>query len=154
VSDIELRGADDVAALVRRIRTHADAKAIRKDLYSGLSRATKEVREDMKASIPPSLPSRGGLAAQIHRDAGTFRTSAKGGRWAGVSIFAKSKGHDLRRLNQGRLRHPVFGNRSVWVQQTAGVIPGFLDEPFEKSKPEVARGIQQVLDEIARKVEG
>jgi hypothetical protein len=40
------------------------------------------------------------------------------------------------------------------VQQTAGVIPGFLDEPFEKSKPEVARGIQQVLDEIARKVEG
>lgn len=151
--DIELRGTADVDALVRRIRTHADAKALRKELYAGLNRATKSVREDMKASIGPSLPSRGGLAALVMAKA-SLTTSATSGRNAGVRIRGRHRDYDLKRLNQGRLRHPVFGNRSVWVQQTAGVIPGFLDEAFEKSKPEIARDVRRVLDEIARKVEG
>lgn len=151
--DVTLRGSDDVDALVRRIRTHADAKAIRKELYAGLNRVTKPVREDMKASIGPSLPSRGGLAALVMAKA-SLTTSATSGRNAGVRIRARHKDYDLKRLNQGRLRHPVFGNRRVWVQQTAGINPGFLDDSFEKQKPEIARGVLRVLDEIARKVEG
>lgn len=151
--DVTLRGSDDVDALVRRIRTHADAKAIRKELYAGLNRVTKPVREDMKASIGPSLPSRGGLAALVMARA-SLTTSATSGRNAGVRIRARHKDYDLKRLNQGRLRHPVFGNRRVWVQQTAGINPGFLDDSFEKQKPEIARGVLRVLDEIARKVEG
>lgn len=154
MSDVELRGTADVEALVRRIRTHADAKALRKELYAGLNRVTKPVREDMKASIGPSLPSRGGLAALIMAKA-SLTTSAATGRNAGVRIRARRRdGGDLRRLNEGRLRHPVFGNRGAWVEQTAGINPGFLDDSFEKSKPEIARGVQRVLDEIARKVEG
>lgn len=151
--DLTLRGTDDVDALVRRIRTHADAKALRKELYAGLNRVTKPVREDMKASIGPSLPSRGGLAALVMAKA-SLTTSATSGRNAGVRIRARHKDYDLKRLNAGRLRHPVFGNRSAWVQQTAGINPGFLDDSFEKQKPEIARGVLRVLDEIARKVEG
>lgn len=151
--DLTLRGADDVDALVRRIRTHADAKALRKELYAGLNRVTKPVREDMKASIGPSLPSRGGLAALVMAKA-SLTTSAVAGRNAGVRIKARHRSYDLKRLNEGRLRHPVFGNRGVWVEQTAGINPGFFDDSFEKSKPEIARGVRRVLDDIARKVEG
>lgn len=150
---LEIRGSDDVDALVSRIRTHADAKALRKELYAGLNRVTKGVREDMKASIGPSLPSRGGLAALVMAKA-SLTTGAVSGRNAGVRIRARHKSYDLKRLNEGRLRHPVFGNRGVWVQQTAGVNPGFLDESFEKARPEIARGVKRVLDDIARKVEG
>lgn len=151
--DLEVRGSDEVDALVRRIRTHADAKAIRKDLNAGLNRVTKSVREDMKASIGPSLPSRGGLAALVMSKA-SLTTAAVAGRSAGVRIKARHRSYDLKRLNEGRLRHPVYGNRGAWVEQTAGITPGFLDESFEKSKPELARGISRVIDEIARKVEG
>lgn len=151
--EVELFGVDDVDALVRRIRTHADAKALRKELYAGLNRVTKPVREDMKASIGPSLPSRGGLAALVMAKV-SLTTSAAAGRNAGVRIRARHKSYDLKRLNEGRLRHPVWGNRQVWVEQTAGVDPGFLDEAFDKNKPEVTRGIQRVMSEIARKVEG
>lgn len=151
--DVEIRGVDDIDALLRRIRTHADAKALRKELYAGLNRVTKPVRADMRASIGPSLPSRGGLAALVMAKA-SLTTSASTGRNAGVRIRARHKEYDLKRLNEGRLRHPVFGNRGVWVDQTAGVNPGFLDDSFEKQKPEIARGIQRVLDDIARKVEG
>lgn len=153
MADFEVRGADDVDDLVRRIRTHADAKALRKELYAGLNRVTKGVRDDMKANIGPSLPSRGGLAALVMAKV-SLTTSAAAGRNAGVRIRARHRDYDLKRLNEGRLRHPVFGNRGAWVQQTAGVNPGFLDEAFDKNKPEIARGVQRVLDEIARKVEG
>ncbi len=152
MADFEVRGADDVDALVRRIRTHADAKAIRKELFAGLNRATKEVRADMKASIGPSLPSRGGLAALVMAKV-SLRTTAKSGKYAGVSIVARHKDYDLRRLNAGRLRHPVFGNRRVWVEQTAGVEPGFLDEAFKKNQADVARSVTRVMEEIARKVQ-
>lgn len=151
--DFEVRGADDVDALVRRIRTHADAKALRRELYAGLNRVTKGVRADMKANIGPSLPSRGGLAALVMAKV-SLTTQAASGRNAGVRIRARHGDYDLKRLNQGRLRHPVFGNRGVWVQQTEGVDPGFLDEAFDKNKPEIARGVRRVLEEIARKVEG
>lgn len=155
MGDVELRGAEDVDALVRRIRLHADAKAIRRELYQGLNRATKPVREDMKASILPSLPSRGGLAALVYAKA-SITTSAKGGKWAGVSIKARGRkgGGDIARMNRtGRLRHPVFGNRGAWVTQSAGVNPGFLDDAFKNARPDVTRAVSRVLDEIARKVE-
>ena len=154
--DVELRGVDDVDALVRRIRTHADAKALRKELYAGLNRVTKGVREDMKASIGPSLPSRGGLAALVMAKA-SLTTTAAAGKNAGVRIRVRGRkgGGDIGRMNRtGVVRHPVYGNRNVWVSQTEGVEKDFLDEPFMKSKPEVARGIQRVLADIARKVEG
>lgn len=153
MADFEVRGSDDVAALVKRIRSHGDAKAIRKEMNAGLNRATKEVREDMKASIAPSLPSRGGLAALVAGRA-SLTTGAKGGKYAGVVIRARHRDYDLRRLNEGRLRHPVYGNRRVWVEQTEGINPGFLDEAFEKDKAHITREVLRVMSEIARKVEG
>lgn len=150
---VELQGAEQVDALVRRIRVHADAKALRKELYQGLNRVTKGVRADMRASIGPSLPSRGGLAALMMAKASLTSTASQG-KNAGVRIRARHKSYDLKRLNAGRLRHPVFGNRRVWVEQTAGINPGFLDDSFEKQKPEIAREVQRVLDDIARKIEG
>lgn len=154
--EVTLRGADDVDALVRRLRTHADAKALRKELYAGLNRVTKGVREDMKASIGPSLPSRGGLAALVMAKV-SMTTTASTGKNAGVRIRVKGRkgGGDIGRMSKtGVVRHPVYGNRGTWVSQTEGVDKDFLDEPFMKSKPEVARGIQRVLADIARKVEG
>lgn len=156
--DIELRGADDVDALVRRIRAHADAKAIRKELYAGLNRVSKPLRQEMKDSTgePPVLPTSGGLQAQATARQ-SVTTSIKGGKYAGVSIRIRGLkgGIDIGSVHRtGRLRHPVFGNRSVWVTQSAGVRPKWMEPVFEGSKPEVTRGIQRVLDDIARKVEG
>lgn len=149
--DLEVR-APDVDALVRRIKAHADGKALRRELMRGLNRATKGVRDDMRASIAPSLPSRGGLASLVQ--AGTsLSTRARSGMTAGVSIRGRHKSHDLARMNAGVVRHPTYGH-GPWVNQTAGVDPHFLDESFEKSAPDVRRDIVRVMEDIARKVEG
>ncbi len=151
MADVEIRGVEDFQILARRIRTHADRKALQRELNAGLNRVSKPVREDMKASVPASLPSRGGLASLIHRKTSISARTRAGGRFAGVRLVAQAKGSDIASLNRGRLRHPVFGTRA-WVNQTAGVDKGFLDEPFDKSKPEVTQAIYKVLDDVARKV--
>lgn len=143
--------AGDVDNLVRAIRTHADAKAFRRELYSGLNRATKGIRGEMIQVIPSALPRRGGLAEQMAAKVSS-RTTAKSGKWAGVSMRFSSRGYDIRTLTGKRLRHPVYGNRSVWVEQSEGLHPDVFPDEFDKQRPEIQRAVVSVLDEIARKV--
>lgn len=150
--DFEVRGAEDLRELNARIRSHADRKAIQRELYAGLNRATKGIRDDQKASIPASLPSRGGLASLVHGSARLSTRMRHSGASAGIRIQATDKQHDLARMNAGSLRHPVYG-RGAWVTQTAGVDAGFLDEPVKKAGPDVARAILRVMADIARKVQ-
>lgn len=143
--------SEDVANLVRAISAHTDAKVLRRELYRGLNSASKGVRGEMKEVIPAALPARGGLAALIH-GATSSTTTAKAGRFAGVSIRFRAKGHDIRILTGRRLRHPVYGNRRNWVNQTAGLEPAVFIGEFEQQTPEVRRAIERVLEDVARKV--
>ena len=66
---------------------------------------------------------------------------------------AKTKGgkeRDLRSLNRGRLRHPLFGDREHWFNQS--VHPGWWDEPIEDGVDDIRRELENVLDDIARKI--
>lgn len=149
--DFQIRGAEDVDALVRAIRTHADSKALRRELYSGLNRHTKEMRGRMIEIMPAALPKRGGLAAEFQKGTGS-RTTAKSGKYAGISLRFTNKKHDIRTLTGKRLRHPVYGNRNRWVTQTKGVYPSVFVGAFEKQKPEILEAILDVMNGIARKV--
>jgi hypothetical protein len=149
--DVTVRGAEDIDALVRAIRTHADAKALKKELYGGLARVSKEMRGELVEAIPAALPRRGGLAERV-RATTTSRTTAKAGKYAGLSMRFSARGHDIRTLTGKRLRHPVWGNRRVWVDQIAGVDPAVFMARFEQQKPEIQRALLAVLDDVARKV--
>lgn len=149
--DIEVRGAEDIADLVKRIREHADAKALRKELFAGLNRATKDIRGELIEVIPASLPTRGGLADLV-KSRVRSNTSAKAGKFAGVSMRFQAKGHDIRTLTGKRLRHPVFGNRNAWVDQTAGVEPSVFMAKFEEQTPVLQDAVMRVLNDIAQKV--
>lgn len=149
--DVRVDGVEEFVSLGQAIRRHADRKALQKELYSGLQRATKGTRESMKAAIPTSVPQRGGLAARTVRGARFATRSTGGGANAGVRIVASSKTGQLVNLNAGRLRHPVYGGRT-WVTQTKGITPGFLDREFEQSSPAVRRELGRVIDEVSRKV--
>lgn len=149
--DVEVRGAEDIDKLVRALRTHANAKALRKELYAGLNRVSKEVSGELVEVIPAALPRRGGLAELVKAKT-TSRTTAKSGKWAGVSMRFSAKGHDIRTLTGKRLRHPVYGNRRRWVNQTEGVEPSIFLAKFEQQKPKIQDAIMRVLEDVARKV--
>lgn len=149
--DVTIRGAEDVDRLVRALREHADSKALRRELTKGLNSVSKPIREHMIDRIPDALPNGGGLAARMQSMVRSS-ASAKSGRYAGVSIRFRSSGYDIRTLTGGRLRHPVFGNRSAWVEQSAGVNPEAFTGEFDKNKPDIQRAVLDVLEQVARKV--
>lgn len=151
VAEVEIRNAEDFAELAKRIRQHADAKALRRELFSGLQRATKGLRAEMQEAIVPALPTRGGLASFVRARAKLSTQSRTGGTTAGVRIVSGNRGGpNLARYNAGRFRHPVFGRG--WVEQSAGVTPGFLDVTFDRAAPPVRKEVLRVMGEVARKV--
>jgi hypothetical protein len=151
MGDVPIHGAEDVDQLVRALRTHADSKALRRELNKGLNSVSKPLREHMIDRIPDALPTGGGLAARMQSMVRS-NASAKSGRYAGISIRFRSTGYDIRTLTGNRVRHPVFGNRSVWVDQSAGVNADAFEGEFEKNKPEIFRAVTAVVEQVARKV--
>lgn len=148
--DIQIR-AEDIDNLVRSISKHADKKSLRRELHRGLNKETKDIRGKMVEAIPAALPERGGLAAEVQGGIRS-RIAAKSGKYAGVSMKFSHSSRDVRTLIGKRLRHPVFGNRSVWVDQTAGVDPAVFTGEFENQTSEIRDAIFKTLDEVARKV--
>jgi glycerol-3-phosphate O-acyltransferase len=141
-SDIEIRGLQDLARLSHALREAGDeGKGLKRELYKGLNRETKQVRKEMRDAIGPALPHRGGLADEVQRTTRFTMTVNSSAANIGVRIRARGK-HAIRRMNNtGTFRHPVFGNRDVWVNQSAGVEKDFLDKPFEKSRPELRNAV-------------
>lgn len=152
--DFEIRPhADSVDELVKRIRTHGDGPALKKELNAGLNRATRDDRAALHDAIDDALPRSGGLAAKF-KGATRFNTSAKSGRFAGVTIWGRVRGYDPRTLISGTVRKPLFGNRRHWFSQTAGVNGDALENAFQDRKGDLQRDVVNVMQDVARKVEG
>ena len=146
-------GVEEFRKLAADLKSAGD-KQLRKELYLGLNRSAKPLRELAQKSAADTLPSSGGqirkrrlvttgvkvvqgkaYKARRHRTvagykrgdsvadrvaASSFRVATRSGSNPSVRLVAREKGGksvDLSSLDAGRLRHPVYGNRRVWVQQ-------------------------------------
>ena len=151
--DVVVKGGEEFAQLARRLR-----KAGEKDLLKELTRGIRETAKPIVAAQKHQvrdLPAHGARHTRLRgRVAGATRLQVRtGGRAAGVRIrVAKKAGLGLlpRHLNRGEWRHPVFGNREVWVTQT--VPPGWFDRPAKAGAPAVRRRLLEVLDEVAEQI--
>lgn len=117
---------------------------LRRELYRGIQRATVPMKAAARASALQRLPKRGGLAGKVASSKLSTRT--RGGRNPSVRIVA-SGGVDLRSMDRGRLRHPVFGNRRVWVNQS--VAARWFTDPMRATAPAARTEIAGVLDRVA-----
>jgi hypothetical protein len=141
--EIKVEAPDKLDLVARTLRDLGD-KDLSRELYRGLNRATTKLKADAKEEASKRLPRAGGLARRV---AGAkLSTSRRGGRNPGVSIRAKGMAQ-LAGMDAGRVSHPVFGNRDVWVTQD--ITPGWFSDPMEAGKGEVKVAIEDVLDDLA-----
>jgi hypothetical protein len=146
--DIEVTGLDSLARLSRAMReAGGQGKGLKRELRTGLNRETKVTRANMRKAIAPALPKSGGLAADVAR---STRFTTRIGTGSSVSVQIKARGkRSIRRMNAtGTWRHPVFGRRDTWVNQYDRRLPGFLDKPFEASRPQLQYGVAQAIARI------
>lgn len=143
---LKVRGAGPIRRYARQLR--AEGKRLpgelRREAERGLAGVEREIRSRAGASVPrrysrvlvPSL--RFKRSVQLVRDGGGIRLTV----WA-VSPTGRRALDDL---NEGRLRHPVFGDRERWYGQR--VRPGMVTGPFEAGEKEVIKRLTKVRDDL------
>lgn len=142
--DVTIEGAEKLQALAKALKQVGD-KELRKELFSSLQRATKPTREKVRANLAADLPHAGGLAAIMAASRLSTRTRAAGKNPA-VRIEAKAP-HDLRSMDKGRIRHPVYGNRKKWATQQ--IEPGVFSKPIEEDAPQIRDEILSGMESVA-----
>lgn len=131
---------------LRRVRAELNRlgdKELKKALFAGLNRATKPMREAALREATVRLPRRGGLAQRVARQTRLGTSSSRGG----VAIFGRNRSQ-ARLMDQGLVRHPVYGNREVWA--TTRFEPGWFTDPMQAGAPTARREVIALLDEVAR----
>lgn len=143
MSDFEVRGSADLQRVARHLREAGDGKLRRKTL-ADIRTAAKPGIPAVRASAAATLPKRGGLAARVAEQPYGVRTSLAAGK---VSIVGKGM-KELTDLDEGRVRHPIFGDRSTWVAQS--VTPGFFTKPLERLAPGIRLAVLKAIADIGR----
>jgi len=146
----------DLRKLSKQLRTVGDAKVIRRESTKRLRAAARPAQQRVKAAAR-GLPAKGPKSSGLRRrTANAITTQVRmSGRMAGVNIripTSRMGGLSVlpQRMNAGRWRHPVYGNREVWVTQTSRA--GWFDRTLQMQGPGVRREIKRVLDDIERKL--
>lgn len=147
LSAVELRY---VAGQLRK----AAARDLTRELRKGQRAAFRPLQKEIKAEALATLPKRGGYNVTMSKAVKVTVTTGVGNKALTARIYAtgKSEARDVKRVNDGVLRHPLFGRRTSW--HTTKVRPGFVDRPIDRLSDQVlkesADAAQRVLDSIAR----
>ncbi|MEV3946973.1 hypothetical protein AB0K57_04825 [Streptomyces halstedii] len=168
-SSFRIVGTGQLLELQRRLRA-AGHENIRRSMQRRIRRAAEPLRNDLQSSIrglsiqsagrgagkrggrsPTNRPLRASIAQAI-------RISVRTAGDPGARVWV-DKGRlppdipmgVLARLNEGRLRHPVYGNRRRWAQQTAS--PLWWDRIIRQHTPRMTSEVARVVDDVRRHIE-
>lgn len=106
----------------------------------------------LQATVPEFIPSGFAptLAAGLKVDT-SVSFAGNPGVTAKVSApTGKPKGRAVVDFERGRLKHPLFGNRSHWY--TTRMKPGFAKAALRSTKTVIVRAIDRELEEIKREL--
>lgn len=146
---VKIEGTDRLQALA------AELKAADKVLLAGMRMSLKAAAATaipaIRESAIATLPSSGGrnevgaraLNERVARAPYRART-VLGAKSASVTIRGAQGNRHLRDINNGQVRHPLFGNRDHWY--TTPVKPGFFTTPLERMAPAIRTRMLAVMD--------
>lgn len=145
--NFEVRGSQKLAELGVRLKASGDG-ALKRRFLATIREGARETIPDIRQSARDNLPRRGGLNERVAAAPFGVRVALapSGGR---VSIVGRGQ-KELRDIDRGRLRHPVFGNRKRWVQQS--VEPGFASKPAAARAPKIQLEIAIVMRHTAEEI--
>lgn len=139
-------GPDELRDLGRALKALGD-KQVRKDTIDSLKRVTAPLTDVVQAEARTVLPQRGGLADVVAQTKVTTKIRLSG-RQAGIKLVGRGR-VSVDRIDRGDLRHPLFGNRSYWFNQS--VRPGWWSRPILEQADRVGRDLEQAIGDGIRR---
>lgn len=141
--DFGIRGSKSLQLLAKRLKE--TDRPMRNQLLRRVRQAAQEAIPDVQQAARDKLPHAGGLADRVAGQTWRVRASYAG-RGAQVRIVGLGM-KELTDIDSGRLRHPVFGNRKVWKQQS--VEPGFFSETLQNRAPAIRAEVIRAANDVA-----
>lgn len=164
---VQILGTGQLVTLSRRMRS-AGGPQLRRNMGRRIRRAAEPLHRDLQQAIRtvqlpgPGRTKRGGpspttrpLRATL---AGGVRISVRQGANPGARVWMdKSRlPPDLKNMpwviDEGRVRHPVFGNRRRWATQWARPT-GWWSRTVQAGTPRMRAEVERILGDVRRDLE-
>jgi hypothetical protein len=148
VADFRIRGAGEFERIARDLKS----VDVRREIQDALDRAGDQLIADARESAASTLPSRGGLAARVAGASFEARVRAATSTVTARITAKDSPGRsvDLKALDDGVVRHPVYGNRTAWATQS--VSRGWFSKPVRKGLRKVRDELVTAVDTVTRNI--
>lgn len=149
--EVRITGLDDVAKLARDLKKAGDTD-LRREMREAGKRIGKRAEEAVRESAG-DLPSTGGLNSWVQARIKIKPLIRLQGRDVGIRVKTSHRGKtgasDIRAMNNGRLRAPLFGDTDHWYLHR--IPPGFVTRPLEAMSDDARDEFLTAIDEIARR---
>ncbi len=146
-------GLQELRVIAGRLRKAA-ARDLTYELRKAQRKAFQPLQKEIKAEAEATLPKLGGYNVIMSKAVKVTVTTGAGRTALNARVYATGKGEerDVRQVNAGILRHPLFGHRRSW--HTTRVRAGFVDRPVkalsDRVLKECADAAQKLNESIAR----
>lgn len=152
--DVKVVGHHKLGRVARAAR-YANDKDAGTQLRKAMTRLSKPLQKAVRDDVPKYMPRSGGYAAVVKKALRLRTKTNTSMRSAGITIHAKAVGQkrlrDVRALEGGRLRHPVFGRSDrKWVLQK--IRPHFFTGPLNDNADTVRDELIDAMDAVARRI--
>lgn len=164
--DVRIKGAVDLHKAAAQIRAEGN-KDLAKEMSRGLSRAIEPVRKKIRSSAGETMPREGGYNAAFDKSLRFRMAHRNGANQSALSLttFAdgSSERRDIRSLEGGNLRHPVFGRsrpgprkgeRTANPWSVTKIRDGFWKRGTDSAMDEVEKEIGKVADGLLDRLAG
>jgi hypothetical protein len=169
VGNVQIVGTGQLLDLSRRLRT-AGGPRLKQNLQRRIRRAGEPLKADLQQTIrnlpinadPRKAGSRGGASPTTRplratvADAVRLSVRTSGNPGARVWVDRSLLPSDLKNMPwvlnsaNGRIRHPVFGNKKRWANQWT--TPLWWDKTVQRHTPRMRAEVERVLDDVRRTI--
>ncbi len=137
------------------LRNFEGRREVLNELRRELREPVPELRAAVRENAKATLPARGGLGAWVAKANLTVRVK-DAGRSAGIRLKLSRKSTkdkaDLQRMDAGRIRHPLYGNRKHWYPQSvpAGFFSAVWSAMGDRFVKSADGAVDRAFDKIRR----
>lgn len=146
---VRVEGGAQLRELSIRLRAAGELE-LRKNMLRNIRAATTPAKGAVRQAELSQLPHGGGLNTWVASGRITTRIYL-GVRTSGVVVRQTKPGksnRNLRRMDRGTVRHPVFGDRQRWVEQQ--IPAGWWSDTLRRFEPAAAGAALKAMYETAR----
>jgi hypothetical protein len=156
--EVRIEGAAAFHQAAAKMRA-AGRRSLEQEMGRALEASTKPVERSVRKEYT-GLPSRGGYSGEFSKSLRIKLDKRTGARTARITMRAYADGtkerRDIRRLEAGQLRHPVYGRRrrggSVNPWATTSIKGGYFRRGTDDAADGVRREMIRVVREYADKM--